>query len=412
MSKLIKIAVRNLFRYKRRTVLTSSLIAIGVMFVLVFVAVAGSFKYMMVGQITDSMLGHLQVHRRGYVASIDSLPLTLNLAADEAAILETALAQIPEIEAFSPRLKFGGMFSNFIETTNIRINGVYGEKEIATLPLFPSRVVEGEATIRKGEILIPELLANGLKVTVGSSVVVIATNRDGSVNGKQLVVGGIISSVTGPGGRDGYLHIEDAMEILRLDEMEISEVAIRLNDFGRLHDVDERLKRLLSTELDMQGKPVFDVRTWEGLSPFYNIARMIDMMTFFIRLMLIAIVLVSIMNVMIMAVFERIREIGTIAAMGTLPGTIRSLFLIEGFALGVLGAAVGNVLAWVVVAILSISNVSFNFGRETGLVLAPRLHAEDMLLISVIVIIVSVVAALQPAIKASRMEPVEALRHV
>ncbi len=412
MSKLIKIAVRNLFRYKRRTLLTSSLIAIGVMFVLVFVAVAGSFKYMMVGQITDSMLGHLQVHKRGYVASIDSLPLTLNLTADEAATLESALGQIPEIEAFSSRLKFGGMFSNFIETTNIRINGVYGEEEIATLPLFPSRVVEGEATIRKGEILIPELLANGLKVTVGSNVVVIATNRDGSVNGRQFVVGGILASVTGPGGRDGYLHIEDAMEILRLDEMEISEVAIRLSDFGRLHDVNARLKQLLSPELDMQGKPVFDVRTWEGLSPFYNIARMIDMMTFFIRLMLIAIVLVSIMNVMIMAVFERIREIGTIAAIGTLPGTIRSLFLIEGFALGVLGAVVGNVLAWVVVAILSISNVSFNFGRETGLVLAPRLQVEDMLLISVIVIIVSVVAALQPAIKASRMEPVEALRHV
>lgn len=412
MSKLFKIALRNLLRYRRRTFLTSSLVAIGVMFVLVFVAVSGSFKYLMIGQITDSMLGHLQVHKRGYVASIDSLPLTLNLGAEEAAMLETTLGDIAEIEAFSPRLKFGGMFSNFIETTNVRINGVYGEKEIATVPLLPSRVIEGEATIKKGEILIPELLANGLKVTVGSNVVVIATNREGSVNGKQFVVGGIVASVTGPGGRDGYIHIEDAMEILRLEEPEISEVAIRLGDFGRLDSVNDRLRRALSSELDAQGGPVFDVRTWEGLSPFYNVARMIDVMTFFIRLMLIAIVLVSIMNVMIMAVFERIREIGTIAAIGTLPGTIRSLFLIEGFALGVLGAVVGNVLAAVVVVIMNISNLRFNFGRETGLVLVPRLHGEDMLLISVIVIVVSVLAALQPAIKASRMEPVEALRHV
>lgn len=65
MLKLFKIAIRNLLRYKRRTLLTSSLIAVGVMFVLVFAAASGSFKYIMISQITDSMLGHLQVHKEG-----------------------------------------------------------------------------------------------------------------------------------------------------------------------------------------------------------------------------------------------------------------------------------------------------------------------------------------------------------
>ncbi|GAG13697.1 unnamed protein product, partial [marine sediment metagenome] len=197
MLKLFKIAVRNLLRYKRRTLLTSSLIAIGVMFVLVFVAASGSFKYIMIGQITDSMLGHLQVHKRGYVASIDSLPLTLNLSAKAVEKLKKTIEDSPEIEAYSPRIKFGGMFSNFIETTNIRVNGVYPENELATVPLFLSRIKQGEKSIKEGEILIPELLANGLKIKVGDTVVVIATNRDGSVNGKQFVVGGIIESVTG-----------------------------------------------------------------------------------------------------------------------------------------------------------------------------------------------------------------------
>lgn len=109
MLKLFKIAVRNLSRYKRRTLLTSSLIAIGVMFVLVFIAASGSFKYIMIGQITDSMLGHLQVHKRGYVASIDSMPLTLNLSAKAEEKLEKTMESIPEIESFSPRIKFGGM---------------------------------------------------------------------------------------------------------------------------------------------------------------------------------------------------------------------------------------------------------------------------------------------------------------
>jgi len=412
MFKLFKIALRNLTRYKRRTLLTSSLIAIGVMFVLVFIAASGSFKYIMIGQITDSMLGHLQVHKRGYVASIDSLPLTLNLSAKAEKKLEKAIAGIPEIEAFSPRIKFGGMFSNFIETTNIRINGVYPEKEIATVPLFLSRIKQGEKSIKEGEILIPELLAKGMKTKVGDTVVVIATNKDGSVNGKQFVVGGIIESVTGPGGRDGYMHIKDAMEVLRMEAVEISEVAIRLKDFDKLDAVSSSLARELSGELNKQGQPIFDVRTWEKLSPFYNVARMIDVMTFFIKLMLIAIVLVSIMNVMIMAVFERIREIGTISAIGTLPGKILSLFLLEGFSLGVVGVIVGNILALGAVFIMNLVKISFNFGRQAGLILNPSININDVLWISLIVILVSVAAALHPAFKASKMEPVEALRHV
>jgi len=167
------------------------------------------------------------------------------------------------------------MFSNFVETTNVRLNGVNPEDEVKTVPLLLSRVKEGEKSIRTGEILVPELLAKGMKVKVGDTVVVIATNRDGSVNGKQFLVGGILESATGPGGRDGYIHIDDAAEILRMDTLEISEIAIRLRDFDELHSVFDSLKDKLSNELNKQGGPAFEVHTWEKLSPFYNIARMI-----------------------------------------------------------------------------------------------------------------------------------------
>jgi putative ABC transport system permease protein len=399
-------------RYQRRTLLTASLITIGVVFVLVFLSVSGSFKNMMIGQITDSMLGHLQVHRKGYVASIENLPLTLNLSSGAVERLKSLLDKQTEIEAYSPRIKFGGMFSNFVETTNIRLVAVYPDREFATVPLLPSRIVEGEKSLNRGEILVPTLIAKGMGVKIGNSVVIVATNKDGSVNGKQFKVVGVVEGTTGPGGRDGYIQIEDAVELLRMDDMEVSEVAIRLKDFNQLHRFTEKIETLLSAELNKEEKPVFEVHTWESLSPFYNIARMIDVMTFFIKLMLIAIVLISIMNVMVMAVYERIREIGTIAAIGTLPGKILSLFVIEGFCLGVAGAIVGDIAGIAVVYIINLSKITFNFGQQTGLLLSATITPADLLTLSLTVIVVSVIASLQPAFKASRMEPIKALRHV
>jgi putative ABC transport system permease protein len=412
MLKLTKIALRNLFRYRRRTLLTMSLITIGVAFVLVFVSVTASFKNMMVGEITDSMLGHIQVHKKGYVASIDNLPLNLNLKPGELQKVEKALAEIPEIEAYSPRLKFGGIFSNFVESTNVRLNAVDPAKEMATVPLLATRILDGKKTIEPGEVLVPELLARGMKVEVGDIVVVVATNEDGSVNGYQFTVGGIVSSVTGPGGRDGYIHIEDGRQILRLDEPEVSEVAIRLEKLATLDDVEARLQETLGNETNPSGKPVFEIHTWKKLTPFFNVVRMIDIMTFFIKLMLIAIVLISVMNVMIMAVYERTREIGTIAAIGTLPGRILSLFVIEGLSLGLLGAVSGTMLGSLAIVVLNVFKVRFSFGRAQGLILHARLDPYDILTIGLIVIAVAVLAGFRPAFRASRLEPVEALRHV
>jgi putative ABC transport system permease protein len=412
MGNLFKIAIRNLLRYKRRTLLTASLITIGVVFVLTFVSVAGTFKNMMIGQITDSMIGHLQVHRKGFVASIETLPLNMNLKAGAIGKLEKILAAQPEIEAYAPRVKFGGMFSNFTETSSIRLTAIDPEKEYKTVPLLPGRVREGGKDLKPGGILIPELLARGMKVKPGDAVVIVATNADGSVNGKQFTVTGVMESATGPGGRDGYIHLDDARELLRMEDRQVSEYAVRLKDFGKLDAFGQKLDALLAQELNPQGKPMFELHTWEKLSPFFNIARMIDLMTFFIKLMLIAIVLISIMNVMIMAVYERIREIGTIAAIGTLPGKILSMFVIEGFCMGVAGALIGNIVGIGMIFLLNVLPLTYNFGQQKGIALQAAVSPNDILMISVTVIIVSVVASLQPAFKASRMEPIQALRHV
>ena len=415
MINVIKIAARNLRRYQRRTILTSALITLGVVAVLLFISITGSFKNMMVGQITDSMIGHLQIHRKGYLASIDNLPLNRNLNQRQVAEVKEILSGVDAVESFSMRIKLGAMFSNFTETTNIRLNAVIPEQEVKTVPLLSDRIIEGQkkdVLLQKGEILIPELIAKGMKVKMEDSVVLVANNKDGSVNGKTFVVSGILEGISGPGGRDGVIHLDDAKELLRINGVEISEIAVRLKNMTDLPRVFSRLKNELISVTNKEGNPVFEVHTWEDLSPFYNIARMIDLMTFFIKIMLVAIVLVSIMNVMIMAVYERINEIGTIAAIGTLPGKIMALFVIEGFLLGVLGTAVGTVISLISIAAINTAKLTFDFGRQSNLVLAPTIGAGDVITIVLIVIGIAVAASLQPAFKAARMDPITALRHV
>jgi len=139
---------------------------------------------------------------------------------------------------------------------------------------------------------------------------------------------------------------------------------------------------------------------------------MIDLMTFFIKIMLVAIVLVSIMNVMIMAVYERINEIGTISAIGTLPGKILGLFLTEGLLLGILGTAIGTIISLISISVMNASQISFDFGRQTGLLLAPTIATNDVVTVALVVIGIAVLASLQPAYKAAKMDPSTALRHV
>ena len=412
--KILRIASRNLLRYQRRTLLTTLLITLGVVAMLLFVSTSGSFKAMMVGQITDSMMGHLQIHKKGYVSSIDSLPLTLNMKPKMVEKAEEQLAGMPQVEAWSPRIKLGAMFSNFSETTSIRLNGVIPDKEAATCPELAQRIIgdKPEHLIERGKLLIPELIAKGLKVKVGDPVVLVATNRDGSVNGINFIVNGILEGLSGPGGRDGYIHIDDARDLLRIDDNEISEIAIRLKSAELEKPAQKALQAGIGQMLNQQDKPAFEIHSWDKLSPFANIAKMIDLMTLFIKIMLVAIVLISVMNVMIMAVYERVREIGTLAAMGTQPRTILSLFLTEGLLLGVVGAILGVIISLLIIFGLQQAEISFAFGRQTGLVLYPVLTLGDALFASGTVITAAVLASLQPAWKASKLNPVEALRQV
>ena len=193
---------------------------------------------------------------------------------------------------------------------------------------------------------------------------------------------------------------------------EVSEIAIRLKDPSRQQAVIAKLEAQVADLKNRRGMSIFQLHPWEKFVPFSKIAKMIDMMTLFVQIILVSVVLISIMNVLVMAVYERIREIGTMSAIGTHPTRILSLFLTEGFLLGLLGTIVGIVVSVTAVAVLNTVTLTFSFGRQENLILVPTLAPEDILATALLTIAVAVLASLQPAWKASRMDPITALRHV
>jgi putative ABC transport system permease protein len=220
MLKIMRLALKNLLRYKRRSLLTGLLIAVGLVAVIVFVGLSGAFKDAIVGQITDSVLSHLQVHRRGYMASIDNLPLDRMLSARAYARLASVLEAEPVVAAYSARIKFGAMLSDYAQTTNVRLNGVDPQKERLAVPLLPERIVDAvdsDLLLEPGQVLLPEVLAKGMGIQVGDTIVLVAHNKEGSVNGMTFSVAGVVEGLMGPGGRDGYLHIDDAATLLRME---------------------------------------------------------------------------------------------------------------------------------------------------------------------------------------------------
>jgi len=430
---IMKIAWRNLLRYKRRTLLTSALIAIGVTLVIVFGGIGTSFKSEVIGILTNTSLGDIQIHRRGYVSSIDNLPLNLTIPDKVLSRLKTLLSDDPAVKAYSERIRFGALISNFSQTTNMRFSAVYPEAESATCPGLPQRIKSGDANpatfVKPGWIVIPQNIAAGLSLEIGGDAVLVATNVDGSVNGLNLRISGISENILGPQGKDGYMHIDDARSLLRIENGGITEIALKLRDFGTLARTYSELKADLSqfknpdlanslsdsdsspNKQAQAGGSILEIHTWQELSPFASISQIVTLLIIVMRIVLIFIVLVSVLNVMIMSVYERVGEIGTIASIGTKPSKILALFLTEGLSLGFLSAIAGSILGSAILLVISAAELRFRFGMM-NLLLTPQIPAGEVLLAVVSVVMISFLASFQPALKASRMQPVEALRHV
>jgi len=408
MSNLIPLAFRSLMRNRRRSGITLAAITIGVAVVVFANGFATGFVGVMIGQAINGRAGAIQVHAKGYLDANEAAPLKLDMP--HTPELLATLRTTPGVTAVAPRIRFGGMVNNGQRSTMMLGQAVDPVEEFRVCPDRKAEVEEGgpgghhvSASDPYGGVLGGELAAS-FNVRVGDSLTITAGGREGGINALDLSIRGV---TRGAGmmesKRLATVPLGFAQELLQM-KGRVTEYAIAVADKRDIPQVAAALRTRLG--------PEYEVSTWEDVMPFLRDAvQRMKVILGGISGVLFVIVIFGVVNTMLMSVFERVREIGTMLAVGMRRRQVQWLFLLEAAALGMVGGSVGAFLGFVGSIALAVNGVRISPPGSTILyAVRPEPAAWVALLAVAVAVVGALLAALYPARKASRMDPVEALR--
>jgi ABC-type lipoprotein release transport system permease subunit len=415
MGKLLIMAWRNVWRNWRRTVIAGIAIALGLTFLLVYDGFLGGMNEALYGNTVKLQGGHVQVHAPGFREKMNRMPL-LPLA-DPGAAVEAALAQ-PEVIAVSQRIETGGMVSSREGTLSVAITGIEPEKE-APVSLVAENVVQGRWLQSNDEdlLLIGQAMAERLEVTVGDRVTLVGRATHQQMRRRTMTIAGIYDLGIAEVEKSlVYVSLLEAQTLFDLRD-QATEVAVHLEQVGQEPPVVERLQTAL---------PGYEVDAWDTLDP--STKEMMELEAQVMNMFGMVILLIAgvgILNLMLMVVFERTREIGLLAAMGLKRWETVVLFLLEGVLVGLLGALAGSVLGGAIGAHYGRVGIDWmalyggmDIGEYSGLIglMGDRLYLRigvDVLAGRALTVgVIAALASLYPAWQASRREPAEALHYV
>ena len=401
-------AWRNLVRQKRRTLLMGSVVAFGfAAFALAGGFIAQSFEGLKEGTIRS--IGHLQAVDRRAVKGTEQA--TLEFGLKDANRARAVAAADPAVEAVLPRVEFVGLAASGTKSVPFLGLGVDPVPE-GSVSLARELVVAGKylSSPDAEELVLGTGLAAALGAKTGDRITLMATTPEGSLNAVDGIVTGLVD-VRIKELNDRYLAAGLGL-VARL--LETPETVSKLVLFLR-EGVDEAATAVrIERALNGAGYPVA-VRRWEDLAVFYGQVKLLYIGIFgFVGTVLVVIVILSAAIVMTMSVTERTREIGTLRAIGTRPGRVLSMFLVEGAVLGVAGCVAGALIALAVRAALNASGliVPPPPGATHGLPINVKLYPLAYAIGLVAMVVTMVVASWFPARRASRTPIVEALTHV
>jgi ABC-type lipoprotein release transport system permease subunit len=408
MGKLLRMAWRNVWRNWRRTLIALLAIALGLTALIFMDGLIGGSRQAIYGNAVRLQGGNLQVHAPGYREKAKRLPL-LPLA-DANVVVQAALAQ-PQVIAASRRINTGGFSSSREATLPVLISGIEPEQE-APVGLLAQNIVQGRYLAADDEdlILIGQAMADRLKVGVGDRITLVGRATHEQMRRRTMTVVGIYDlGLPEAEKRMVYVSLAEAQTLFDLRD-QATEVAVALESVGQEQPVVAALQAAL---------PGYEVASWEELNPEMKQSLDVDELVMNIfGLVVLLIAGVGILNLLLMAVFERTREIGLLAAMGLKRREILVLFLLEGVLIGLLGALVGCVLGGLVVSAVGQVGIELSVAElgEMMALLGDRLYPElqvDLLVERALTVtVIAALASLYPAWQASKREPAEALHYV
>jgi len=412
---MFKIALRNIWRNKRRTLLTGSSIAAAVMIVIyVWSFISGVIEFSFDNFIRIQS-GHLRILNINYLRREKMFPLEANIA-DYSAI-QKMIEENPQVTTTAGRIKFGVLLEKQGEEKPVMGVGIDPQKEEAISHLSQylvagKKIETGEKQTNVGEILAKEL---GLKV--GDTLTVVTQTAYGSMAAMNLKVVGIFRyGVPSYDGRIFYLPLDKAQELLDLSGR-VTEIFVLLKDKDQAPAVAREINGLFK-EKKLEN---YTAVPWQDQGIVYFWMRMAKSVYGFICFLILLLASFAILNTMFMSVLERTREIGMLKALGMKNRQIIWLILFEALVMGIGASFVGALFGSVISFYLSTQGIDLSaiFEKMRGTFNFPVSYVyrgifswANVFWGFVFGVFFSVLAALPPAWAAAKMEPEKAMRTI
>lgn len=405
---ITRMAARNIRRHLRRTIITSTGIALGTALTLFSVGLGDGGHNQMIENGVRLGQGHLTVQRVGYLES----PST-SIYISEPDTLLPGLKKQSGLRGIYPRVRAEGILSTASGTEGIVFQGIVPDIPGEGL-LYKDSIVDGSFLTDSGSnsIVIGEKLARRLKLKIGKKAILTCQNSNGEIISVLLKVRGIFR--TGSSSIDGFIcliPIRTAQDTLSMGSG-ITSIALYLEKPRQ----QELIVSKLRTALPLDGTDIF---LWQQLQPelrdFVVIDDAFGYLTYAIILFIVAI---GVLNTVLMSVMERKREIGILAALGMRPGTVLGMILMETLFITVTGILIGLCIGLGVNWHFSVHGLDLRslYDSEvtiSGTVIDPVLYSDlrphRVVQLCALVLLLTISMGLYPAIKASRTEPVEAM---
>lgn len=402
---LTSLALRNVFRNRRRSAITLAAIVFGAIGLILF----GGYKSVTFRNLRESnirRLGHLQVYGKGFDTAEGAKPLEYGLS--DPASIRKAIERDPRVKMTAAQITLMGLVSNGEKSETFLATAVEPEKDHE---MNSYRVVDGTdlPANERDAVMLGRGLAHAMHAKPGDYLTLMSMTTTGSLNAMDVRVTGIfMSGVKEYDERAIKLPLTGAQQLLQTAKVE--KLLVTLKDTGETDGVRADLNALFT-----KSGWNLDMRDWSQLATFYQQVKTLYNGIFgFLGMIVFGIVVFSVANTIAMSVFERTREIGTLMAMGTTRGSIWRLFLLEGLGIGVLGAisglAAGAALAW----LINHANVMLPPppGYTVGYRLTILLQPSVLVTTAILSIVTATLSSIVPALKASRLRIVDALGHI